>query len=82
MEWPRDSSSRRQSFADLVGSVPYLPNLLLAQKNVETQLIFFSNSKLSVLHLQFVDTLLTSSTLPAPCLYSSLTAFNRDFFFL
>lgn len=65
----------------------YLPNLLLAQKNVETQLIsllFFGHSKLSVLYLHFVDTLLKSGNTSGPVynhLNPSLAAFNRALFF-
>lgn len=40
MKWPWDSNSRRCSFADLVCSAPYLPNLLLGEKNVLIKVIF------------------------------------------
>lgn len=40
MKWPWDSNSRRCSVADLVCSAPYLPNLLLGEKNVLIKVIF------------------------------------------
>lgn len=62
-----DSNSRRFSFADIECSAPYLPNPLLGKKNVLIKVFFFffSNSKLSVLYLPLVDTLLKTFNPPS-----------------
>lgn len=84
MKWPRDSNSRRQSFADLVCSVPYLPNLLLAEKNVETQVIFLVIAGVQCCTC-ILWTLLKSFNTPSTMydhLNRSLAAFNRLFFYI